>query len=181
MMKASHIFLRPDIQRDDACRIIRWLNDCTVTKYLHENRYTAKAVEQALERCPLPTLTHLFNQDGALFMVCLPGGAPVGFLRLEKRGPLAEIVIVIGEKKQWGRGMGTAAVALALNHAFFTWRMERIVANIHPQNTRSLRAFKALGFFSNSEQPACIRLELTLRQYLDLLEEESRQQAIIGE
>ena len=180
MMKASHIFLRPDIQRNDAHCIIRWLNDCDVTKYLHENRHTAKAVEQALERCPLPTLTHLFSQDGALFMVCLPGGAPVGFLRLNKRGPVAEIVIVIGEKRQWGRGMGTAAVALALNHAFFTWRMERVIASIHPKNTRSLRAFKTLGFFSNSENPACVRLELTLRQYLDQLEEEREEQAIIG-
>ena len=179
-MKASHIFLRPTIERSDAHCIIRWLNDSEITKYLHEDRHTATAVEQALERCPLPTLTHLFNQDGALFMVCLPGGAPLGFLRLNKRGPVAEIVVVIGEKRQWGRGIGTAAVAHALRHAFFEWRMQRVVANIHPENTRSLRAFKALGFFPGAEQQFCARLELTLRQYLDQLEE-SEQQSVIGE
>ncbi len=180
-MKASHIFLRPDINRNDAQAIIRWLNDRSITKYLHENRHTGEAVEQALQRCPFPTLTHLFNQSGAMFMVCLPGGAPVGFLRLEKRGPVAEIVVVIGEKRQWGRGMGTAAVAHALRHAFFEWRMERVVANIHPENTRSLRAFKALGFLCGPEHPSCIRLELTLRQYLEQLEEECEQQSVIGE
>lgn len=181
MMKASHIFLRPTIERNDAHCIIRWLNDGEITKYLHDDRHTAYAVQQALERCPLPTLTHLFNQNGALFMICLPSGVPIGFLRLNKRGPVAEIVVVIGEKRQWGRGNGTAAVAHALRHAFFEWRMDRVVANIHPDNTRSLRAFKALGFFPGAEQKFCIRLELTLRQYLDLLEEEQEHQLIINE
>ncbi len=180
MMKASHIFLRPDIQRSDAHQIIRWLSDHDVTKFLHENRYTAEAIHQALERCPLPTLTHLFNQSGAMFMVCLPDGAPVGFLRLEKRGAVAEIVVVIGEKRQWGRGMGTAAVAHALRHAFFEWRIGRVVVNIHPQNTRSLRAFQALGFLRCPENAACVRLELTLRQYLDQLEEEREELAVIN-
>ncbi|HWR24456.1 MAG TPA: GNAT family N-acetyltransferase [Feifaniaceae bacterium] len=181
MMKASHIFLRPDIERDDAYHIIRWLNDRDVTKSLHEGKHTGEAVRQALERCPLPTLTHLFNQDGALFMVCPPGGAPVGFLRLEKRGALAGVVVVIGEKRQWGRGMGTAAVMHALRHAFFTWRTDRVAANIHPQNTRSIRAFQALGFSSRPENTACIQMELTLRQYLDGLEEENERQSVIGE
>ncbi len=181
MMKASHIFLRPNIERSDASAIVRWLNDRDVTKYLHEDRHTAQAVEQALERCPLPTLTHLFHQNGALFMINHLNSPPVGFLRLEKRGSTAELVIVIGEKRQWGRGIGTAAAALALEHAFFTWRMERVVSNIHPQNTRSVRAFKALGFEPVQEQPGCLKLELTLRQYLDRLNEDKIQQSVIGE
>ena len=180
-MKASHIFLRPEITREDAAHIIRWLHDHSVTKYLHENEQTARAIQQALDRCPLPTLTHLFHNSGAMFMECQPGGVPVGFLRLEKHANGTEIVVVIGEKKQWGRGIGTAAVSLALEHAFFTWRTEQMVAHIHPENKRSMRAFRALGFSQTPLSPSCARLTLCMRDYLNGLMEPEQREAAIGE
>jgi [ribosomal protein S5]-alanine N-acetyltransferase len=46
----------------------------------------------------------------------------------------------------WGQGIATMAGALMLEHAFETLKLERIVAEVHSSNERSLRLMSRLGF-----------------------------------
>ncbi|NLG25410.1 MAG: GNAT family N-acetyltransferase [Clostridiales bacterium] len=146
--------------------IARWLGDGEVTQYLHEGPATAAAVTAAVERAHLPIVTHLFSRDGRFFMICLPKGPAVGFLRLAHRPSEVEVTLAIGERRLWGRGMGRDAIGLALGHAFFEWRARRVVANIHPRNVRSLRAFAAAGFQVEREAAGNVRMGIEMAQFL---------------
>jgi [ribosomal protein S5]-alanine N-acetyltransferase len=46
----------------------------------------------------------------------------------------------------WGKGIATMAGKLLLEHAFVKLRLERIVAEVHSSNERSLRLMDRLGF-----------------------------------
>ncbi len=51
----------------------------------------------------------------------------------------------------WGRGYAREAAAALLRHAFGPLGLERVVANIHPGNDRSIRVAEAIGmrFFAD--------------------------------
>jgi [ribosomal protein S5]-alanine N-acetyltransferase len=50
------------------------------------------------------------------------------------------------ESQAAGRGVGTGAVALAVDHAFGPVGLHRIEATVRPENTASLRVLAKLGF-----------------------------------
>jgi RimJ/RimL family protein N-acetyltransferase len=58
----------------------------------------------------------------------------------------ATLGIVIGEKHLWGRGYGTAALALVLEHAFTTMGLRRVRLETLENNVRARRAFEKVGF-----------------------------------
>ena len=71
---------------------------------------------------------------------------PVGFVRLVKSGRDCEMVLVIGDRDNWGRKLGASAIREAMKLAFFEMRAARLIAKIHPENVRSLNAFLRSGF-----------------------------------
>ena len=91
---------------------------------------------------------------------------PVGFLRLVIKTAETEIVIVIGDRKKWGRGLGTLAVRESLRIAFFELRSKRVVARISKDNVRSSRAFRSAGFKAYSETPLMKCYVITFDEYL---------------
>jgi RimJ/RimL family protein N-acetyltransferase len=54
--------------------------------------------------------------------------------------------ITIGEKDMWGRGYGTEATALMLDHAFGTLGLHRIALTVFEFNERAIRAYRRCGF-----------------------------------
>ena len=50
------------------------------------------------------------------------------------------------DKRVAGRGVIPTAVALAVDHCFFTVGLHRLEANIRPENTASRRVVEKLGF-----------------------------------
>nr|WP_246505754.1 GNAT family N-acetyltransferase [Coralloluteibacterium stylophorae] len=49
-------------------------------------------------------------------------------------------------RDRWGRGLGTEAVAAALDHGFGALGLHRIEADVDPGNAASLRLLERLGF-----------------------------------
>ena len=96
---------------------------------------------------------------------------PVGFVRLVKMGPDCEMVLVIGDRDNWGRKLGASAIRESMKLAFFEMRAERLIAKIHPENVRSLNAFLRSGFLPDSETPAMKSLVMSSARYLRLLRE----------
>jgi RimJ/RimL family protein N-acetyltransferase len=54
--------------------------------------------------------------------------------------------ITIGEKDTWGRGYGTEATRLLLDHAFGTLSLHRIGLSVFSFNERAIRSYLSCGF-----------------------------------
>src|SRR5690606_29342168 len=155
----------------DALTLMDWLEDESVTRYLSDSRHVSRSIEQAIGRVQLPILTHLFNQGGRFFIAHDRHDVPVGFVRLIKTGAACEMVLVIGNRERWGHKLGTSAIRESMKLAFFDMRTERLIAKIHPDNARSLKAFQRSGFRLESQTPALKSFALTSERYLQLLRE----------
>lgn len=165
-MGASQVTLQQEVTRNDALIIQHWMEDQEITRYLNEAADISDAISRAVSRVNLMILTHLFNQNGSFFLVCNSLDHPVGFLRLVHRGNEAEMVIVIGERCKWGNGLGSAAILQGLRHAFFEWRIPRVVAKIRPDNLRSVKVFEKAGFQCRKEPEHYWHFHITQDDYI---------------
>lgn len=170
-MSKPFISLCPEITRANALNLMDWLEDESVTRYLSDSRHVSRFIEQVVGRVQLPVLTHLFNQGGRFFMAYDRHDVPVGFVRLVKAGTDCEIVLVIGDRDNWGRKLGASAIREGMKLAFFEMRAEKLIAKIHADNERSLKAFLRCGFLLESETPTLKTLTLTAGSYLRFLRE----------
>jgi RimJ/RimL family protein N-acetyltransferase len=71
-------------------------------------------------------------------------GACVVF-RLEEGSARAEIGYVLG-RSHWGRGLMREALEAVVSHAFGPWGLRRLEAEVDPDNLRSDRVVRSLGF-----------------------------------
>jgi len=170
-MTKPFISLCPEITRVDAFHLMDWLEDEQVTRYLSDSRHVSRFIEQVVGRVQLPILTHLFNQGGRFFMACDRHDVPVGFVRLVKNEADCEMVLVIGDRDNWGRKLGASAIREGMKLAFLEMRAERLIAKIHADNTRSLKAFERCGFLLHNDAPALKSLSMNSEHYLRLLRE----------
>ena len=56
--------------------------------------------------------------------------------------------ITIGEKDVWGRGYGTEATQLMVDHAFGTLGLHRVALSVFEFNERAIRAYTRVGFLT---------------------------------
>ncbi|MEX5350499.1 GNAT family N-acetyltransferase [Pseudomonas juntendi] len=168
-MNKPFISLCPEITRAHALMLMDWLQDERVTCFLSDSRHVSRSIEQAIDRTQLPILTHLFNRGGRFFIAYDRHDAPVGFVRLVKTGSDCEIVLAIGDRKKWGRRLGLRTIREGMKLAFFDMRAAKLIAKIHPDNTRSLQAFLRSGFVLESETPTLKSFSMTLARYRQLL------------
>ena len=165
-MKEPFVSLSSEITRENALILIQWLQDQEVVRYLSDARDVSCQIQQAIDRVHLPVLTHLFSQNGRFFLAYNRQNMPVGFLRLAVRGSEVEMVIVIGDRSQWGNRLGSAVIREGMKHAFFTLRAKRVLARIHRQNIRSIRAFLRMGFRSEHDTQTHRCFSMTMERYL---------------
>jgi len=81
-MNAEKVQIQQEIYRNDASKIIHWLTDESIVKYLNEDQNVTRDIKQVMNRVNMPVLTHLFNRNGSFFLVTTRKNEPVGFLRL---------------------------------------------------------------------------------------------------
>ncbi|HEX7770356.1 MAG TPA: GNAT family N-acetyltransferase [Dokdonella sp.] len=170
-MNSPFISLCPEITRADALTLIDWLEDECVTRHLSDSRDVSRHIEHVVARVQLPILTHLFNQGGRFFIAHDRRDVPVGFVRLVKSGLDCEMVLVIGHARNWGRGLGAAAIREGMKLAFLEMRSEKLIAKIHPDNARSLKTFQRCGFVLESQTSALKSFAITSGRYRRLLRE----------
>ncbi|EPY2274791.1 GNAT family N-acetyltransferase [Clostridium sporogenes] len=168
-MRDNNVELRQEVFKSDASIIANWLEDTEITQYLNEKQNVSKSIKDIMYRINMPILTHLFNQNGSFFMVTTNEKEPVGFLRLVPKNNIAEIVIVIGDKDKWGKGLGTNAILEGLKHAFFQWRVDEVVAKINFKNQRSRRVFRKIGFTENKELAKEMQYSMSIKEFLQLV------------
>jgi RimJ/RimL family protein N-acetyltransferase len=68
------------------------------------------------------------------------------FSQLDAENGSALYHITIGEKDAWGRGYGTEATRLMVDHAFGTLGLHRIALFVFEFNERAIRSYRRCGF-----------------------------------
>jgi RimJ/RimL family protein N-acetyltransferase len=68
------------------------------------------------------------------------------FSQLDGENGSALYHITIGESDAWGKGFGTEATQMMLDHAFGTLGLHRIALYVFEFNERAIRAYKRCGF-----------------------------------
>jgi RimJ/RimL family protein N-acetyltransferase len=68
------------------------------------------------------------------------------FSQLDGDNGSALFHIIIGESDAWGRGYGTEATQLMVDHAFGTLGLHRIALFVFEFNERAIRAYRRVGF-----------------------------------
>ena len=178
-MKEPFIFLRSEITRENAYTLMSWLRDDEVTRYLSDTSDVSSNIEQVVDRINMPVLTHLFNQNGRFYIAYNKINVPVGFVRLVVRDTETEIVIVIGDRSNWGRGLGSNTIQESLKIAFFELRSQRVVAKIHKENRRSIRAFINGGFKLKHESSTMLSFSITMEEYFDIIKKRAAAPSLI--
>jgi RimJ/RimL family protein N-acetyltransferase len=167
-MAANKVQLRQEVFEADAWRIIDWLEDNEITKYLNENQNVCKSIKETIYRVKMPILTHIFNQNGSFFIITTENKETIGFLRLVPKGIGVEMVVVVGDKEKWGQGLGTSAIFQGLKHAFFEWKTDKVIAKINYKNERSKSVFKKVGFSKDKELAKEMQYSISLKKFLRL-------------
>jgi len=180
-MKEPFVFLRPEITREHASAMANWLQDEEVLRYLSDARDISRAIHRILERVNLPVLTHLFSSEGRFFIVSTRHGAPLGFVRLARAGEDCEIVLVIGDRSNWGKRLGTRAIRESLKEAFFGMRVRRVIARIDKENRRSARAFLRAGFTLEREAGTLRVFSITMEQFMQAAQAAKEETAMPGD
>jgi RimJ/RimL family protein N-acetyltransferase len=79
------------------------------------------------------------------------------FSQLDGENGSALFHITIGEKDAWGKGFGTEATRLMLEHAFDRLRLHRIGLSVFAFNERAIRAYRRAGFVIEGRAREAIR------------------------
>jgi ribosomal-protein-alanine N-acetyltransferase len=141
----SRTYLREVRSRDVNERYYRWLNDSEVNRYL-ETRFTPRSIRNIAEY-----VAHMDGkEDEPFFAICtLDGDEHIGNIKL---GPVnwrhryADIALLIGEKRYWGKGYATEAIGLVTAFGFEVLNLNKLKAGCYAENEGSARAFEKCGY-----------------------------------
>lgn len=132
---------------------VGWLGDPEINRFL-ESRFApySRAGVEAYVAGMLASERDLFLgiNDVAL-------GRHVGNIKLgpiERAHGLGEIGIMIGDRAAWGRGIGSAAIALVAGIARHELGLRKLSAGCYAGNVGSRRAFEKVGFAVEAVRPA---------------------------
>jgi RimJ/RimL family protein N-acetyltransferase len=146
----AHLQLRPMTEADLPLKV-QWYNDPDIRKTLIVDE------QFELDRT-LEWFESVRNSDSRLDLVIeTDDGKPIGLIGLvniDRSHKTAEIVIVIGDKDYWGKGVMLEAESLLIEYAFSQMHLEKIWAQARTNNIASMITMKKLGFQIKETLPA---------------------------
>jgi RimJ/RimL family protein N-acetyltransferase len=142
-LTGESVHLRPVKPEDVAC-IQRWCNDPEIMKLTGEVEPMSREDAEAYLR----RLTG--DEDRLWFIVALKENGKAigeaGLLRIFPAWKTTDLSIIIGEKGEWGKGYGTEAARLLLDHAFGPLGLHRVAIGVVGFNERAISFWEKLGF-----------------------------------
>lgn len=134
--------LSPDDVGENYCR---WMNDKEVTQYL-ESRWRSYSLED------LKVYVKNLDQGRTNFMFGIflnqtrehIGNIKIG--NIDQRHKFGDIGLVIGIKKEWGKGYATESIGMATDYAFNKIGLNKLIAGIYENNLGSYYAFLKCGY-----------------------------------
>lgn len=128
---------------EHADAMLRWMADPEVRLGV------GVRAEPSLERTRQWISQALAPGSGTHPFAILSGDVHVGNVVLDRVDPYlgtARLSVYLGERVHRGRGLGRAAVRLALEHAFGPLRLYKVWLTVHAENEAARRVYTALGF-----------------------------------
>lgn len=145
MLSGEKVTLRA-ITRDDWLRLLAFANDLEVELAGGGDPPTPKTLEELqkfFERIAgeggNKATNFAIEADGKCIGNC-------GLFEINETARTCELGITIGDKDYWGQGYGRDAVKLLLDYAFRLRNFRRVWLEVHSENERAIRAYKACGF-----------------------------------
>lgn len=139
------VYLRA-LELSDVELLVKWRNDLDVTSPLGGNTfYVSKLRETEWIRNAI-----LNDNNNLRLAICLiENDRYIGNVILNSINWInrdAEYSIMIGDKSQWGKGIGKEATILMLKYAFEELNLNRIYAFVREDNTKAINLDKKIGF-----------------------------------
>lgn len=135
--------IRP-IEDRDSEMVVRWRNSGFVRRnFIYQDDFTVEGQLRWMEQQVRPgNVVQFIVEEG-------PRPTPVGsvFIRdIDRRHRKGEFGIFIGEPASTGRGVGAAATALILDHAFDVLGLHRVFLRVLAGNGAAIRSYERSGF-----------------------------------
>ncbi|UCC69448.1 MAG: GNAT family N-acetyltransferase [Armatimonadota bacterium] len=141
-MSKAHVRLRPHTEAD-LPHYVEWLNDPEVTQFtqVESGAVTLDGEREWLARVSAPDST---TRNWAIEV----NGRHIGncALHLDGGGLTAGFGIIIGDKTEWGKGYGSAALRQVLRIGFEEMGLHRIHLIALAANTRGIKCDEKCGF-----------------------------------
>ena len=140
-MSEAQVRLRT-VTEADLPDYVRWLNDPDVTQFTQiEGPLTLEHEREWFQRVSAPeskTRNWAIEVEGRHIGNCA--------LHLDASAETAYFGIIIGDKTQWGKGYGTAALREVLRIGFEETGLQRVHLTVFAANTRGIRCYEKCGF-----------------------------------
>ncbi len=145
-LTGSRLTLRP-LEDADLAQGYRWERDRDVQHWAQGDRAPDDLTFDDYRARFAPP----FGHPGTLehFAIVVEDGTVIGFtgyFNVNQSVASAEVGIVIGDTRYWGRGYGREAVALLVRHLFTDLAMQRVHLQTWSGNERAVRSYRAVGF-----------------------------------
>jgi RimJ/RimL family protein N-acetyltransferase len=153
MLTGERIGLRP-LETQDVYVLMKWFNDQRVLEDLggEHNLFCVSLEEEQIivERMLRDVHAHWFI---VVKLQELEQIGVIGLVNMDERNASAELRLVIGEVKEWGKGLGEEAVRLLLDFAFKSRNMHRVWLRVAEYNQRAIRLYKQCAFEEEGLSP----------------------------
>lgn len=141
-MRGKQVVLRA-AEHSDLEMLWQWVNGTDTPQWLLVEPPVSRAEEQAwLERI-------LSSTSEKMFIICTPDMTPVGTIslsRLNWKHRKASVGIAIWEAAFREHRLGTEAMELVLDYAFFAVGLHRVELDVFEDNARAVRSYEKCGF-----------------------------------
>jgi len=139
-LKGKKVNLRPRDKQTDLEKVVYWINNQEVIQFLH-NRFplTRKDEEEWLDKKQENAITLAIETKKGLYI------GNIGIHQIDYLNGTAEIGIMIGDKKYWGKGFGFDAEMILLNYGFNTLNLRKIMHRAELRNEKSVGLAKKCG------------------------------------
>ena len=145
-IKSDKLLLRNLERRDVSTEYLSWLGDPEVNRYL-EVRFSQPQIMESV----IQFVESANESDNTLFLGIFLQKPEIHIGNI-KLGPIdpnhstAEIGLLIGDKKEWGKGYASIAISLVAKYAFESLSIKKLTAGCYAANEGSRRSFLKAGF-----------------------------------
>jgi ribosomal-protein-alanine N-acetyltransferase len=151
-LTGEQVVLRPLTEADADGPYPAWFNDAEVS------RWNSHHVWPYTRELALDYIRGLATREDVVLAIDVDG-AHVGNVSLQDMSVLnrsADFAIVIGERSAWGRGVGTEAARLIVDHGFRDLNLNRITAGTFVENEAMLKLAASLGMTREGTRRAAL-------------------------
>lgn len=141
ILKGPRVTLRP-LKLKDAENYVRWFRDKAVMRHFNRNVHNISLREEQR------WIRQQWQKQNMLNWAIIVDEKHIGGtgIRLDKKNKSAHWGIVIGNKKEWGKGYAGEAIKLCADYVFKELKYQRLDLTVEMPNKKALKAYKKAGF-----------------------------------